>query len=324
MHDGADDRGEVAIGVAIDDRYVPHFAACVASIAASRGPEGVRFYVLQGSTLSAESVRRLGEFVSELGMEFETVEITEDLAASLPPTQFYAPIVWYRLLFPEVLPHLDRILVLDVDLLVLQSLWPLYSQDLGTDLLAAVGTSAGAVDTASVARIRGLGLDLDAPYLNTGVMLMNLRAMRDERVGPRVIAFGHERAGALVFPEQDALNAIAAGRWRMLHPRWNAMSHLWLIRHAPDPMYPELDQESARLSPAIVHFEGFHTVKPWFYRSVHPLRHLYREYRSQTPWPLETLEGKSASARILRVLPLRWQYAITRGKSRVSARLARR
>jgi lipopolysaccharide biosynthesis glycosyltransferase len=308
------DCGEVSIALAIDDGYVPHFATCVASIAASRGRESVRFFLLQGPTLSERSARRLRDFVRDHGMELETIPITDDVVASLPPTRLYAPIVWYRLLVPELLPHLDRVLVLDADLLVLQSLRSLYDRDLGNHLLAAVGTSTDE-------RVLGLGLDPAAPYLNTGVMLMNLEAMRDEKLGPRAIAFGHERNADLIFPEQDALNVLAKNRWDRLHPRWNAMSHLWLMPENSDLAYSDLDQESARLSPAIVHFEGFQTVKPWFYRSVHPLRFLYREYRAQTPWPMETLERRSISGSLLRRLPIRWQYALTRTKVRYVKRL---
>lgn len=311
-----DFRGEIAIAMTFDDSWVPHFATCAASLAASRGRESVRIFILSGPSLSSQSFRKMRDFVRDLGMDVESLTITEDQYASLPPKLLYSQINWYRILLPELLPELDRILYLDADTLVMQSLAPVFEVELGNSLLAAVGVRA--VDGRHG---RGLGLDSNAPYLNDGVMMMNLEAMRADNVGARAIAFGNERD--LVFAEQDALNVIAQGRWDLLHPRWNAMSHLWLMPHQVDPTYSRLDQESARVSPGIVHFEGFQTVKPWYYRSVHPLRFLYRDIRATTPWPLERLERKSITGAVLRTLPFRSQNAITRVKARLNERLTR-
>ncbi len=310
-------RREIAIATTFDDAWVPHFATCAASIAASRGRERVRFILLQGPTLSESSVSAMSSYVHELGMELEARTIAQHAIDSLPPTLLFSPLVWYRLLLPELLPDLDRVLALDADTLVLQSLSPLYERDLGNNLLAAVGV------TTSEQHARVLGLDPAQPVFNAGVMLMNLDAMRAAELGPRAIALGHERFHELVYAEQDALTILAEGRWDLIHPRWNAMSRLWLTPQHIDPAYSRLDQVSARASPAVVHFEGFQTVKPWFYRSVHPLRFLYRDYRAGTPWPLERLERKSMGGALLRALPVRAQYAISRANARLSNRLRR-
>jgi lipopolysaccharide biosynthesis glycosyltransferase len=308
---------EIAIAVTIDDRYVPHFATCIASLAASRGSEHIRFFLLRGPGLSAAAIESLRDFANDHGLELETIEISDAADASLPPTShMFSPLVWYRLLLPDLLPDLDRLLFLDADTLVLQSLAPLFGLDLGGDLLAAVGTAGPSAD-----HMQALGLDSEQPYLNAGVMLMNLAAMRAEDFGKRALALGHERSDIFTFNDQDALNVLANGRWRPLHPRWNAMSHLWLRPGLVDPAFSTLELEVARLSPAVVHFEGAQTVKPWFYRSAHPLRNLYREYRAQTPWPMAALEGRTARARLLRILPLRWQYALARARARMAANL---
>lgn len=311
-------RCTVTIATTIDDGWLPHFATCVTSLAASKGGESVRFLMLQGPTLSDSALADLRAFVRDHGMELDPVPIPEDLLATLPPTLLFSPLVWYRLLLPDLLPDLDRVLALDADTLVLQSLAPLWDRFSPDTLVAAVGQPVTGVE----ARLRGLGLDPAASYFNAGVMLMDLNGMRSEGIAQRAIALGHERHQEFVFAEQDALNVLLAGQWECLHPKWNALSYLWLLPEDADATYCKLDRAAATASPAVVHFEGFQTVKPWFYRSVHPLRHLYREYRSQTPWPLTELDRKSMSGALLRPLPIRWQYGITRARARV-AQLAR-
>lgn len=312
-------RRELAIAATIDDPWVPHFATCVASLAASRGTESIRFFMLQGPNLSTASVRRLRDFVRDHGMDLEAIRVSEDSDVSLPPTSpIFSPLVWYRLLLPDLLPELDRLLFLDADTLVLQSLAPLLDHEFGNNLLAAVGVMA------TEKHMRRIELDPAQPVFNAGVLLMNLEAMRAEQIGPRALALGRERFADFVFNDQDALTVIANGRWEKLHPKWNALSHLWLLPENYDRTYSVLEQASARLSPAIVHFEGFETVKPWFYRSMHPLRFLYRDFRAQTPWPLDQLERKSVGGAILRRLPVRWQYGLMAAKRRVLDRLSRR
>lgn len=310
---------ELAIATTFDDSWVPHFATCALSIARSRGQEDVRFLILKGPDLSAAAVEDARDYVRHLGMALDVIDIPGEALDSLPPTLLFSPLVWYRLLLPELLPDLDRVLALDADTLVLQSLLPLYERDLGDNLLAAV------TQPVPIEHRRGrLDLDVGQPYFNAGVMLMNLAAMREENFGPRAIALGHERYQDFIFAEQDALNVLASQRWEHLHPKWNALSYLWLLPDSADGTYPALDRTAATASPAVVHFEGFQTVKPWFYRSVHPLRHLYRDFRAQTPWPLEHLERRSVSGALLRTLPIRWQYALTRAKGRLADVLPRR
>lgn len=311
---------EVTIATTIDDAWVPHFATCVASVAASRGRESVRFLMLQGPTLSTAALADVGSFVRDFGMELDAVTVPERALTSLPPTLLFSPLVWYRLLLPDLLPDHDRVLALDADTLVLQSLVPMYERKFGDSLVAAVGQPV----TGAEERIRGIGIDPTDSYFNAGVMLMNLAGMRAEDVGPRTIALGHERFAEFIFAEQDALNVLLNGRWDRMSPKWNALSYLWLLPGEADGTYSELELSAARSSPAVVHFEGFQTVKPWFYRSIHPLRHLYRAYRAQTPWPLKQLERKSLGGALLRPLPVHWQYGITRAKADAAARMAHR
>jgi hypothetical protein len=110
----------------------------------------------------------------------------------------------------------------------------------------------------------------------------------------------------------------------MLHPKWNALSYLWMAPEFADDAYTDLERATARTSPAVIHFEGGPMIKPWYFRCSHPLRELYRSYRAQTPWPLERLEDVSLAGAVLRKMPFTWQAAISRYKTAVVRGLARR
>jgi lipopolysaccharide biosynthesis glycosyltransferase len=251
----------------------------------------------------------------------EVLTPSEAALRSLPGAGIFSPLVWYRTLLPGLLPEHDRVLSLDVDTLVLESLAPLFARNLSDNLLAAVSAAPG---PSPYFRVPFAGLEPLRFSFNAGVMLLNLETMRESQIGPRAIALGHEKGERLIFAEQDALNHLARDRWDRLHPRWNALSYLWMAPGFADDAYTELERATARASPAVIHFEGGAVIKPWYFRCSHPLRDLYRQYRAQTPWPLERLENATAAGAVLRKLPFRWQHAISRYKTAAIRRLPRR
>jgi lipopolysaccharide biosynthesis glycosyltransferase len=316
------DARDVTIACVFDDAFVPHFATCATSIAASRGSESVHFILVAPPTLTSPMSAAVGDYVRELGLSLEVVTPPEELVRSLPESRVFSHLVWYRTLLPSLLAEHHKVLSLDADTLVLQSLAPLFEQDLGDKPLAAVAapTRAGRWES----YCRSIGFEPSHRYFNAGVMMLNLEAMRESGLPAQAITLGHEKGDVFTYAEQDALNYVARDNWALLHPKWNALSYLWVRPDEANVSYTELEVATARRSPAVVHFEGGQPIKPWYYRSSHPLRHLYRCYRAQTPWPLEQLENPSVVGAVLRRLPVRWQYTIAQYKSAIAARWARK
>jgi UDP-glucose/galactose:(glucosyl)LPS alpha-1,2-glucosyl/galactosyltransferase len=187
---------------------------------------------------------------------------------------------------------------------------PLFQEDLGTNLIGAVASPT----TGWEAHCERFGIDPKQGYFNSGVLLMNLDLMRCENFTARALQLAADKNKILQFPDQDVLNISTIGRWRKLHPKWNAISYLWLAPQVSDRAYSALEYSLAKHSPGIVHFEGPATVKPWYFRSMHPMRQLYLQFRAQTPWPLQELEGRTLKALGLRMLPLKCQHQLTRFK----------
>ncbi|MGH8461583.1 MAG: glycosyltransferase family 8 protein [Stenotrophobium sp.] len=299
------------IACVFDDAYAPHFAALAASLAATRGAESIEITLLADQGLSCGVIKQIEQFLASLDISLNLVDVDDTTRQRLPPAGKYPALIWYRLLLPELLPECSRILYLDTDTLALQSLWPLFQQDLGSKLFGAVAQPTREWEK----QCRLLGIDPAQDYLNSGVLLMDLETMRRDGFTARALEVAWAQNTMFVLPDQEVLNLAAQGRWKKLPPKWNAMSHLWLTPGRDDTIYPESDYLMARCSPAIVHFEGTPAVKPWHYRSIHPMRGLYRHFRSQTPWPLDQLEGSSPLAAALRRLPLGWQYKIAGAKT---------
>ena len=134
-----------------------------------------------------------------------------------------------RLLLPELLPELDRILYLDCDIIVRQDLTKLWEEtNLGENYLAAVYEAA---IEGQAERFRALGCDPDR-YFNSGFLLMNLEQMRKETVSEKLLEAC--RVPYLEFPDQDALNQVCQGRVLPLNPLYNSIRTFFISKYKPD------------------------------------------------------------------------------------------
>lgn len=173
----------------------------------------------------------------------------------------YTEAASFRLLLPELLPEFDKILYLDCDIIVRQDMGRLYAEtDLTDNYLAAVYE---APIEGQAARIEALGCT-PGEYFNSGMLLMNLRQMREEKVSTRLLEAC--RVPYLEFPDQDALNHVCRGRVLPLSPLYNSIRTFFLPRYRADfeALYgPLLWSEVQRHSN--IHYTG---GKPWNIHSV--------------------------------------------------------
>jgi lipopolysaccharide biosynthesis glycosyltransferase len=276
------------VGCAVEGEYVAHSAAMLRSVLQQSEDYRVRVHYIHGPELPGESKRPLAEMIEREGGEVVFVEVPDYLCAGLPTEGFTRKATWYRIFVPDLLPELDRILLLDADLLAVDSLGPLWETEVSEHYLAAV-TNVFQAD--HLFRPAELGFDRPETYFNAGVMLMNLQLIRRDGRTAVLRDYGAEHAAELMFRDQDALNVVLAGRRRPLHPRWNSMNSLAAFPWSAYVFGARAVEEATR-NPGIRHFEGPGPNKPWHRGCEAALRELYFEHRRHTPWPEVRMEGE--------------------------------
>ena len=296
------------IACSTDRYFAPDCAVMLASLVATNAGRPLTVHFLHDASLPADDVEALGAVVTGGGgAAFQAIDLTGSRAGELARSERFPSQAWYRVLLPELLPDLPRVLYLDADTLVVDSLTSLWELDLQGHLLGAV---TNPLLDSMVPRIQqDLGLPGGDSYFNSGVLLIDLDAWRTEGVAEAIIEFAQSHP-ASPWPDQDALNGVLHGRRLHLHPRWNAMPGLWNV---PRRYLPHTEEEvrEAKRNPAIVHFVGPH--KPWHYRNRHPYRDTYFAYLAQTPWRGRSMEGRSLWQAVLRPLPWLWAYHLEVG-----------
>ncbi len=191
--------------------------------------------------------------------------------------------VFRRLFLDDILPaHFKQIVTVDSDMLIVRpGLERLESFDLGDKPLAAAYDMIFLMDFKGDALARqfqrsrrSLGLALDTPYFNAGLMTIDRAAWRSEKLTERVVKALRDEPERYPFMEQDALNAALRGNFAPLSPRFNFMGDFFL-----------LDLER-RLEPIVLHFVN--APKPWelgSWRGEARFADNYRAWFAASPWP---------------------------------------
>jgi lipopolysaccharide biosynthesis glycosyltransferase len=182
----------------------------------------------------------------------------------------------YNLIAPKyLLKEYDHAIYIDADIVILDDLGEVWNQKLTTPLSAVLDAHVGFVGFPSMWRPwRELGVDPKAPYLNTGLMNMNLKQWREERITEKCL----ELLASFELPcvDQDALNLVLNGNFDHLHPRYNMMPyHLMTKLRTVDLLEDPKEIEEAIKTPAMIHFHRSFLGKPWVRGCTHPARKLW-------------------------------------------------
>ena len=271
----------IPIVFSVNENYCGKLAVVINSILANSN-SSFDFYILSTgiSIGSIEKLRRVllngGGDPSRLYVLDISKFIGEDLTKYLSRRDGYTYIsveTYYRFYIHKVLPDLDKVIYLDADLLVLGDIADLYKIEL-KDVYAGVVAdmwvhfccqkSSFNVKTRKGQTIENyIRNDLGVrgrEYFNAGVMLLNLKKIREETLDKRLLRFVKNNS-PLEFQDQDALNAIFGDHIIYCDLSWNVLKDVCSIERGLDNSTFKQKLIEARLNPKVVHFTGKN--KPW-------------------------------------------------------------
>ena len=258
--------------VTVDKNYIPPLQVMLTSLYMNNPGEKVELYLLH-SRLQEKELEPLEKQCGRLGYKFFPVKIEDSWFSQAPVTKQYPREMYYRLLAPCFLPQkLHRILYLDPDILVINSLRPLWETDMKGRLFAAAAHT-GKTNLAN--NINQVRLGTTHKYFNSGVLLINLDQGRKEILPEEIFRYAGEHAKELLLPDQDILNAVFGSRTLELDDYlWNYDARnysTYLLRSGG-----VCDMDWVMGNTGILHFCG--KTKPWQAGYIHRFGILYKHY----------------------------------------------
>jgi lipopolysaccharide biosynthesis glycosyltransferase len=236
----------ITVVYSFDRNYALYAAVSTYSLAIHAKSELQVVWIVPAND-EASVIPTVSNLALKTGLSIQLVSVPKGDYSEWKTHDQYSPAMYLRLFIADLIP-MSRAIYLDADTLVLADLGALWETDLGDNFVAGVPDSTAA----NLSRIpRGSG-DL---YINSGVLLMNLDALRNDRMQEKARAIYEQYRTNLVYPDQCILNKYAEGRKQALPVGWNQMIS------SRDTTTPEFDEHLKQPELAIMHFAS--EFKPW-------------------------------------------------------------
>lgn len=264
------------IVIVSNDNYIQHAGVLLTSLFETNRKQHFRVFLLTDGISSANG-ERLKRLIIAYGNQIEIhipeKELFDNGGIDIKSLNsgIWNPMIYYKLFIPRILPSdVGRCLFLDVDMVVVDDILPLYNVNLNTgNVIAAVEDVISCVQ-----RKETLGMDISQPYVNSGVMVCDVDLWRSLENEKPIFDFVKEWSDRII-NEQDVIAVYFTGKIKLLPIRWNMVGCNYLRQRFVFPKY-YVELTEARRHPAIHHFCTL--IQPWYADSPHPYRKLYVKY----------------------------------------------
>lgn len=277
--------------------------------------ESIRFYIVD-SGISKTNRDKIQSLILENGREIKFYEMPSfnDILGESVDTGRWNINVYSKLFVGSILPDdVHKVISIDCDTVIVRSLDELWNTDISAAIVAGVN------EAMSKHYRRYLGKDDKDYYLNSGLLVFNVDAIREEQFENTVCEGMKRFGGSLPYLDQDLINAVVPQkRMLLLPPKFNTITPVFCCSYKEliktrraSSYYTEGEFNEARNNPHIIHFTTFfmNDLRPWFEGSQHPKLDEFLKYKNDSPWRDEPLwkdrrEGDAKlKGKIIRVMP---------------------
>lgn len=269
-----------------DNNYVQHAIASMVSICRTNSWDTALTFFVLADSLTKDNLKIVKSLEEEFPCKVEVAEINGFMSQfeSGFDTKGWNEVIMARLLMGRFLPaSVMKVLYLDGDTIVRNSLKELWNTDLGDNCLGAV-----VEPTVDRARMHTLGLERK-PYFNSGILLVDLGLWRERHIEDKILALCAQEGDKLVAGDQDALNLVMNGEFQALSPTYNYSNSFYyypyeLLVDLEKPAHfieaPEF--RAIQESPTIIHYLG--EDRPWRKGTTHRFALDYWENVRMSPF----------------------------------------
>jgi len=212
-----------------------------------------------------------------------------------------------RLFSGQLLPdNVERILYLDCDTIIKSDISQLNHIDINTYIFY------GVKDCIAKLYKQNIGLNTNDPYINAGVLLINLNQLRKIDMQEAINKYMKKYDGFINYADQDILNGIFKGKIGILAPCYDVMTisaaytyeEMQLLRN-PVCFYGKEELAEAVKNPVIIHYTtNMRIIRPWYSNTNHPLASEFKKYLQMSPWKNKRLKAMIFTSREAKIISM--------------------
>lgn len=277
------DTKKIHISFCTDTGYMMPCGVAIISVCENNKNTNICFHLVitvkNGETI--DEVNTIIDIITSYHQEYKIYELNEESISNFvcSGSSYISTTAFARIFLPNILSDdISKVLYLDGDIAVNGSLEDLWNIELPVDcplggIIDSCGTSVSYRDVVK--------MPLSLPYINSGILLMNLDVWRREGLTAKAA----ECATAHKFPflDQDTLNYLLQGRIMLLPIKYNVQT-LFLFNDETkwNVEYTYLQEiREAVKNPVVVHYVSAN--KPWLDEYC-PLREIWKKYCDMSEW----------------------------------------
>ena len=248
---------EIPVFFAVDNGYIPFLSVELRSLIDNTSKENIYAIKILYTNVTEENKIKIKKYETE-NISIEFVDLNkqlEEIKEKLYTRNYFSNTTYYRLFIPELYPEYDKAVYIDSDTVCLSDIAELYNTDMGDNLIAGIPDGViQAIDIFKDYVERVVGVADYNNYFNAGVIVMNLKELRDYKFEEKFI-YMLEKIKFEVAQDQDYLNRLCKGRVKILDYSWNRM--------------PVMGKTEGKIN--LIHYNL--GAKPWYFDNV-----VYQEY----------------------------------------------
>ncbi len=259
---------DIKVCYTCDNNYAEYTAVSIASVIKnSNANDNLTFYVISHniSDENREKIEKL-KYIKDFNVNFITPkeEIFNDFK-NIKTTEYLPLASFFRLKIASLIQNEDKIIYLDPDTIIEKSLSEFYGTAISNYFCA------GIPDISYKRLGKRLGFNENNKYINSGVLLVNLKKWRDENAEEKFINNAKQYENLFILGDQDIINKSFENQVLIVNNKWNVQVINFYSR----------SDYSQKFN--ILHYTG--SQKPWKFSSYIPQKEVWFKYRNLTDYP---------------------------------------
>ena len=280
---------KVSVAFICDSNYVIPTAVAITSLVCNKNPDTYYDIYLIAAELSELEIEKFCEFRGN-NTDIHIVKTSLKKLEGIPKFLHITSTSCLKFDLPNLIPNQDKVLYLDSDVIIQK------------DLSDLVETNINDYYAGAVKDIVLIDNDLNIKnYFNSGVMLLNLKLMRENDASTSLMNIRRSAAN-LTYVDQDCFNILFDKKVKLLPLIYNCFYGFFLKRRDKYSLdytnkffgtnYLSLD--NIKKDSCIIHLVSYD--KPWIYFNSFFVRE-WDEYYRKSPFKLHKLKRKSIKLR---------------------------
>ena len=247
---------EIPIFFTVDEKYIPYLSVAISSIIKNSSKEYNYKVIVLYQDVNNKSMEKILQMQTDnFKIKFiymkEGLETITDRIENRLRCDYFTLTIYFRLFIADMFPEYDKGIYIDSDIVVPGDIAELYNIDLKDNLIgASIDHSIQDVEPLVYYVENAVGVNRKE-YINSGVLLMNLKLMRDKKFSEKFLKLLNTYHFESIAPDQDYINAMCNGKILYLDECWDAMP---------------IETKKELANPKLIHYNLF--AKPWCYDNI--------------------------------------------------------